>query len=120
MPSLSTIQARINELSSVIHQYNHSYYCNIESESSLFDCNDGTYDLMVRELEELEKQNPEFRLEYSPTVYVRGEPNTAFLTRTHKTPMLSLGNIYSFGELFSWDADIQKRLGGQNPHMFVN
>ena len=115
MPSVSTTQARINELSSIIHQYNHSYYCSIDSESSLLGCNDETYDSMVRELEELEKQNPEFRLEDSPTVHVRGEPNTAFPTRIHKTPMLSLGNIYSFDELFSWDADIQKRLGGQKP-----
>ena len=72
MPSVSTTQARINELSSSIHQYNHSYYCSSDSESSLLGCNDETYDSMVRELEELEKQNPEFRLEDSPTVHVRG------------------------------------------------
>ena len=63
MPSVSTTQAQINELRSIIHQYNHSYYCSIASESSLLGCNDETYDSMVRELEGLEKQNPEFRLE---------------------------------------------------------
>ena len=120
MPSVSTTQARINELSSIIHQYNHSYYCSIDSESSLLGCNDETFDSMVRELEELEKQNPELRLEDSPTIHVRGEPNTAFPTRIHKTHMLSLGNIYSFEELFSWDADIQKRLGGQKPSYVCN
>ena len=103
MPSLSTTQARINEISSNIHQHNHSYYCSIDSESSLLGCNDEAYDSMVRELEELEKQNPEFRLEDSPTVHVRGEPNTSFPTRIHKTPMLSLGNIYTTDELFRWD-----------------
>ena len=56
MPSLSTTQVRINELSNIIHQYNHSYYCRIDSESSLFGCNDETYDLMVMELKELENQ----------------------------------------------------------------
>ena len=94
MPSVSTIQARINELSSIVHHYNHSYYCIIDSESGLLGCNDETYDVMVRELKELEKQNPEFRLEDSPNFHVRGVPNTAFPTRVHKTPMLSLGNIY--------------------------
>ena len=70
MPSLSTTQVRIYELSNIIHQYNHSYYCNTDSESSLFGCNDETYDLMVRELKELEKQYPEFRLEDSPTIFL--------------------------------------------------
>mgnify|MGYP001473850652 CR=1 FL=1 len=59
MPSVSTTQARINELSAIIHQYNHSYYCCVDSESSLLGCNDETYDLLVRELEELEKQERE-------------------------------------------------------------
>ena len=115
MPSLSTTQARINELSSIIHQHNHSYYCSIDSESSLLGSNDEIYNSMVRELEELEKQYPELRLEDSPTSKLRGEPNTAFPTRIHNTPMLSLGNIYSFDELFGWDEDIRKRLGGQKP-----
>ena len=70
--------------------------------------NDETYDLTVRELKELEKQYPELRLEDSPTVFLRGVPNTAFPTRTHKIPMLSLGNIYSFDDLFSWDVDVRK------------
>ena len=100
MPSLSTTQARINELSSIIHQYNHSYYSSISSESNLLACNDETYDSLVSELKELEKQYPEFRLEDSPTIFVRGKQNTAFTTRTHNTPMLSLNNIYSFDELF--------------------
>ena len=115
MPSLSTTQVRINELSNIIHQYNHSYYCSTDSESSLFGCNDETYDSMVRELRELEKQYPELRLEDSPTVFLRGNPNSAFPTRIHKIPMLSLGNIYSFDDLFGWDADVRKRLGGQKP-----
>jgi NAD-dependent DNA ligase (contains BRCT domain type II) len=93
MPSLSTTQARINELSSIIHQYNHSYYSSIGLESNILTCNDETYDSMVSELKELEKQYPEFRLEDSPTIFVSGKPNTAFQTRTHKTPMLSLGNF---------------------------
>ena len=45
MPSLSTTQVRINELSNIIHQYNSSYYCSTDTESSLFGCNDETYDL---------------------------------------------------------------------------
>jgi len=115
MPSLSSTQARINELSSIIHKYNHSYYCSIESKPGFLDCNDETYDSIVRELIELEKKYPELRLEDSPTIFLIGEPNTAFQTITHKKPMLSLSNIYSFDELFSWDIEIQKKLGGQKP-----
>ena len=115
MPSLSTTQARINELSSIIHQYNHTYYCIFDPESSQLRCNDEIYDSIVSELKALERKNPELRLEDSPNINIRGKPNTSFPTRVHKTPMLSLSNIYSFDELFSWDADIQKRLGGQKP-----
>ncbi|MBG55891.1 MAG: DNA ligase (NAD(+)) LigA [Deltaproteobacteria bacterium] len=115
MPSLPTTQARINKLNSIIHQYNHSYYCSFESETSHLRCNDENYDSLVRELEELEKQYPELRLEDSPTVYVIDKPNTSFPTRKHKIPMLSLGNIYSSEELLKWDGDIRKRLGGQKP-----
>ena len=66
-------------------------------------------------MKELEKRYPELRLEDSPTVFLRGVPNTSFPTKIHKIPMLSLSNIYSFDDLFSWDADVRKRLGGQKP-----
>ena len=115
MPSLTTTQARINELSSIVHKYNYSYYCSIDSDFSLLSCNDETYDSIISELNDLEKKYPEFKLVDSPNVYLRGNPNKALPTRTHKTPMLSLGNIYSFDELFDWDADIQKRIGIKKP-----
>jgi DNA ligase (NAD+) len=115
MPSGSTTQARIRDLSAKIHQYNFSYYCSNQTDSDLFSCNDETYDSTVRELKALENQFPKLKLEDSPTLEVKAEPNTAFPTRKHQTPMLSLGNLYSFDELISWDEDIRKRLGGQKP-----
>ena len=41
------------------------------------------------------------KLPMGEIINVIGEPNTVFPTRTHKTPMLSLGNIYSFAELLT-------------------
>ena len=61
-----------------IHQYNYSYYCGNDSDESEKNCANETYDALVLELKSLENQYPELRLEDSPTVFLRGVPNTAF------------------------------------------
>ena len=115
MPFGSTTQARIRELSTLIHQYNYSYYCGNDSGESEKYCADETYDALVLELKALENQYPELKLEDSPTLHITGEPHSVFPSRKHLIPMLSLGNVYSLDELKSWDTSIQKLLGGQNP-----
>ena len=115
MPSGSTTQARIRELSSLIHQYNFSYYCKNGSETSRISADDETYDALVYELKSLENQYPEWILEDSPTLQIKSKPNFAFPSRKHLIPMLSLGNVYSLDELENWDAGVQKLLGGQKP-----
>ena len=115
MPFGSTTQARIRELSALIHQYNYSYYCGNDSDESEKYCADETYDALVLELKALENQYPELKLEDSPTLHITGEPHSVFPSRKHLIPMLSLGNVYSLDELKSWGTSIQKLLGGQNP-----
>ena len=56
MPFGSTTQARIRELSTLIHQYNYSYYCGNDSDESEKYCADETYDALVLELKALENQ----------------------------------------------------------------
>ncbi|MBT5486298.1 MAG: NAD-dependent DNA ligase LigA, partial [Deltaproteobacteria bacterium] len=91
MPFGSTTQARIRELSTLIHQYNYSYYCANDSDESEKYCADETYDSLVIELKALENQYPEFKLEDSPTLDITDEPHSVFPSRKHLTPMLSLG-----------------------------
>ena len=115
MPFVSTTQARIRELSTLIHQYNYSYYCVNDSDESEKYCADETYDALVIELKALENKYPELKLEDSPTLVITDEPHSVFPSRKHLIPMLSLGNVYSLDELKRWGTSIQKLLGGQNP-----
>ena len=115
MPSNSATQARIQELSALIHQHNYSYYCGGSADDQGKSCKDETYDALVLELKELENQCPEMRTEDSPTRKIKGEPHSSFPSRKHLVPMLSLGNVYSLEELESWDATVKKMLGGQSP-----
>ena len=115
MPPASKTQERINQLSTLIHEYNHSYYCGISSDFQGKICKDDIYDALVLELKSLENQFPEFRSEDSPTMQIKGEPNLSFPSRKHIVPMLSLGNVYSLDELKIWDTGVKKLLGGQCP-----
>jgi len=72
---------------------------------------DYQYDLLERELKELEDNFPELRLPYSPTLRVGGKPVDSFETISHSTPMLSLDNAYSFQELSNFDQKVRKEIG---------
>ncbi|WP_020600663.1 NAD-dependent DNA ligase LigA [Spirosoma panaciterrae] len=102
-------QERIAELTERLNYYNHQYYQNSVSE-----VDDYTFDQLLTELTELEKQYPEFRLADSPTVRVGGTISKEFATVYHRFPMLSLGNTYSEDDLIEFDKRVQKGLNGQS------
>ena len=81
---MKTIE-RINELRSVIDEHNHQYYVLDDPLIS-----DAEYDTLFRELETLEKSNPEYFNEHSPTQRVGSNPIESFNSVEHSTPMLSL------------------------------
>ena len=120
MPSNSATQARIQELSALIHQHNYSYYCGDSADDQGKSCKDETYDALVLELKELENQCPEMRNEDSPTRKIKGEPHSSFPSRKHLVPMLSLGNVYSLEELKSWDTTVKKCLEDKVRNTFVS
>ncbi|GAB4016120.1 NAD-dependent DNA ligase LigA [Spirosoma koreense] len=101
-------QERIAELTDRLNYYNHQYYQNSVSE-----IDDFTFDKLLAELTELEKQYPEFRRPDSPTVRVGGTISKEFATVYHRFPMLSLGNTYSEEDLVEFDKRVQKGLNGQ-------
>ena len=71
---------------------------------------DSQYDRMVRELEKLEEQFPELVTPYSPTQRVGGRPREGFTTLRHLSPMLSLANAFSEGELRDFDRRVRQAL----------
>lgn len=103
-----TPQERITELTDRLNYYNYQYYQN-----SLSEVDDFTFDQLLAELTDLEKQYPEFRQPDSPTVRVGGTISKEFATVYHRFPMLSLGNTYSEEELVEFDKRVQKGLNGQ-------
>ncbi len=112
MKTLSPIQAknRVDELIATINYHNDLYYRQDRQEIS-----DLEFDKLLEELNELEKQFPDLKHDYSPTQRVGGTITKNFPTVVHQYPMLSLGNTYSLEELIDFDKRVQKILG-DNAH----
>lgn len=107
MDNLESVQAKINGLTEKLIQYSHAYY---QEDTSLV--SDYEFDRLLKELEDLEKRYPQFKLPYSPTQRVGGGPVKNFKTVHHTVPMLSLGNTYSREEVSEFDARIRKLVDG--------
>jgi DNA ligase (NAD+) len=99
------MENRINELTDTLNHLNHRYYMDSVSEVS-----DYEFDQLLKELETLENQYPEFKREDSPTQRVGGTIAKTFDTVKHKYPMLSLGNTYNEIELGEFDERVRKGL----------
>ncbi|CAN5389916.1 NAD-dependent DNA ligase LigA [soil metagenome] len=103
--SLQTTRKKISDLAKKIKDADHKYYVLADP-----DIEDLEYDLLLKELEQLEKKNPSLKRSDSPTNRVSGEPSKTFKTVFHKVPMLSLSNSYSFDELLDFDKRIKNNL----------
>lgn len=97
---------RINELINLIHKYDYHYYTLSESLIT-----DGEYDVLMKELESLEKLHPSFSFEHSPTKKVGGYTDNQFETIKHKTPMLSLEKANNQEEFDAFINRIEKEIG---------
>lgn len=102
------IQLKIEQLREQIFEADYKYYVLAEP-----DIEDYDYDIMLKELETLEKKYPEFDSEFSPTKRVSGKPINKFNTVTHSAPMLSLSNSYNFDDLKDFDLRIKNILGDE-------
>lgn len=103
------MEDRIKRLRDKLHHHNHRYYILDDPEITDFE-----FDLLMRELEELEAQHPEFFDYNSPTQRVGGGITKNFETLQHKFPMYSLQNVYSKDELQSWQERIVRILKDTN------
>lgn len=91
---MDSVKDRIEALRARINEHNHSYYVNNAPTISDYD-----FDMLLKELEALEKEHPEFDDPYSPTRRVGSDLTKGFRQIAHQYPMLSLGNTYSVGEV---------------------
>ncbi len=96
-------QARIQELTHQLNEHNYNYYVLNQPTISDFE-----FDMLLKELEQLEKDFPEFAGVNSPTQRVGSDLSKDFEQVPHKYPMLSLANAYSEGEVADFDNRIRK------------
>lgn len=94
---------RISYLVGYLNQCNYEYY--VESNPTI---SDFEFDQLLKELETLEKQFPQFAVDYSPTKRVGGDITKKFEVVKHTYPMLSLSNTYSEEEIVDWANRIKK------------
>jgi DNA ligase (NAD+) len=94
---------KIEQLTLELQEHNYNYYVLNQPVISDYD-----FDMMLEELQKLEKQFPEFILPESPTQRVGGEVTKKFKTVKHKYPMLSLSNSYSIEEVTEFENRIKK------------
>jgi DNA ligase (NAD+) len=71
---------------------------------------DFEYDALLKELQTLEKENPQFITKDSPTQRVSGEVSSTFEKIEHKVPMMSLDNSYSVQDIKDWHERILKNI----------
>ena len=107
---------RIEFLKRELERHNYNYY--VLNAPTITDFE---FDLLMGELQGLEKMYPEFATEDSPTRHVgsdlsSGAAGTDFVQVPHRWPMLSLGNTYAREELFEFDQRIRKAVSA--PYSF--
>ena len=100
-----TARQRIIFLRERLNYYNYKYYIETAPVVSDFE-----FDTLLRELQDLEAEHPEYADPNSPTVRVGSDITNEFRSVEHSFPMLSLSNTYSTEELHEWIDRVEKEI----------
>ena len=96
---------RIKELTDLLNYHNRKYYVEDNPEIS-----DMEYDKLLRELEILEEENPEYVSSLSPTKRVGGAVLSEFESVVHEVPMESLQDAFNETEIYDFDKRVKNVL----------
>lgn len=94
---------RIEDLRTQIEKHRKLYY-----EENAPVISDYEYDLLEKELKELEEKFPEFKTKESPSEKVGGAVSKGFASVVHPSPLLSLENVYNEGEIKDWISRVER------------
>ncbi|WP_297929283.1 NAD-dependent DNA ligase LigA [uncultured Coprobacter sp.] len=94
---MNEIKEKIERLRQELNEHNYNYYVLNAPVIS-----DREFDRMMEDLQQLEKEYPQYNDPNSPTQRVGNDINKAFTQVKHKYPMLSLGNTYTIDEVASF------------------
>ncbi len=104
---MDNIQQRIIELSELLEYHSKKYYVDDSPEIS-----DYEYDMMLRELENLESEYPQYLSPLSPTQRVGGKALDKFEPVVHEVPMESLQDAFSESEIYDFDRRVSDYVRG--------
>lgn len=99
---------RAAELRRLLDHHSYRYYVLDDPEIS-----DAEWDLMLRELREIEERYPELVVPDSPTQRVGAAPSARFTQHRHLVPMSSLDNAFDEGELRAFVQRVEKAAGDE-------
>jgi DNA ligase (NAD+) len=102
----SQARERIEQLREEIRQHNYLYY--VKSQPKI---TDEQYDILLRELIDLERQFPELITSDSPSQRVGAPPAEEFVSVEHTTPLLSLDSALKQEEIAEFDRRMRRLLG---------
>ena len=105
---------RAAELRGTLDHHAHRYYVLDSPEIS-----DTEYDMLFRELQELEAAHPELGTPDSPTSRIGGPPLKRFHPHRHLTSMLSLDNAFGEEELRAFDRRVREGLETEEPITYL-
>ena len=105
---MDLFEQRIKELREIINRHNHNYY--VLNQPSI---SDQEFDALLRELQELERDYPQYQDPLSPTQRVGSDITKGFTQVLHERPMMSLSNSYSIEEVQEFLRRAQDALGGE-------
>jgi len=98
-----SVKVEIERLREELRRHNRLYFVEAKPEIS-----DLEFDKLMKRLQQLEAEHPEFDAPDSPSKRVGGEPVEGFNTVVHRIPMLSIDNCYDEAALLEFDARIKK------------
>ena len=96
--------ARVVYLRQEIERHNDLYY------AATPEIPDADFDLLLRELKEVEEQHPELVDANSPTQHVGDTKSALFAPVEHRVPMMSLDNAFDISELQAWAGRVARGL----------
>lgn len=96
-------RSRLEELTDQLNYHSYRYYGLDAPEIG-----DHEYDLLMRELKEIESRHPEWIAANSPSQRVGSEPREGFGRVSHPAPMLSLSDAFGEEELWTWFDRVRK------------
>lgn len=103
---VNEVKERMAHLATELERHSHLYYVRSAPEIP-----DREFDMLLKELEDLERAHPDLADPNSPTQRVGGEVTKEFPTVRHRYPMLSLSNSYDTADVEAFVARVEKEVG---------